>query len=322
LASNDELASGAIRMTAIKHDLLNSFSGFIKINQDEEIFVQWLAGAGKPIVFLSGLSESHEGWHETLSFFGNDRPKLLIDLPGQGETLRSQLEQNVTNFYYTVEKQSEVLEQVLSFLDIPEIDLVGFSYGGGVALNCAVESKINRVKINNLILLVPYVLRLDLAHPLTRAFKNTFNMYRSLSGPFKSYYNSAEKIYDNFMDHYMDYRFSHHQPDPVYRRAAIELSQGMMSFDGFKAVQNLETTKLHLLSVGRDTLVPPGLYSDFWKKIPLSVRSSWTIVSDGNHLLFKQAPLFCANYIENILLENRNDNSETPIRHVTTTSNI
>lgn len=48
-------------------------------------------GQGVPLVFLNGLSDAMETWADVVTLSKTTRPSLLIDLPGQGESLVREL---------------------------------------------------------------------------------------------------------------------------------------------------------------------------------------------------------------------------------------
>jgi pimeloyl-ACP methyl ester carboxylesterase len=84
------------------------------------------AGSGRPLVLLHGLSDTHRTWRKLLPFLVDHRRVLMPDLPGCGLSGRP-------NESYALDWQAKVLGQWLEVMKLEEVDLVGHSYGGGVA---------------------------------------------------------------------------------------------------------------------------------------------------------------------------------------------
>lgn len=84
------------------------------------------AGSGKPLVLLHGLSDTHRTWRKILPLLAKTRRVLMPDLPGCGLSGRP-------NVSYALDWQAKVLGQWLEVMKLDEVDLVGHSYGGGVA---------------------------------------------------------------------------------------------------------------------------------------------------------------------------------------------
>ena len=74
------------------------------------------------IIFLHGSGLSHIVWSLTEQFFSNKNFNVLsIDLPGHGQSDGPCLE--------SIEKISDWLEEVFSFLNLDDLILVGHSQG-------------------------------------------------------------------------------------------------------------------------------------------------------------------------------------------------
>lgn len=251
-------------------------------------------------VFLNGLSDSHRSWQKVVEIFQHDHSFLLIDLFGQGESLKSQIakEEN-PSFLFSVEDQCQALSAVLEHLGIQKkINLVGFSYGGGIALKWA---SLFSHRVQKLILLVPFIIRLDQAHPVARFWWQQFEKMQSLPGLPGRQLQMWNRVYDHFLHEYMHYRFHDRIPSKIEREAAIQLSEEIMKFNSFEVLHLLPKNSTFLLTVEKDTLVPRTLYHELWERIPDTVKKAWLIVPDGEHLLLEQAPHLVADWIEKII---------------------
>ena len=79
-----------------------------------------------PVVLLHGLNNSRVSWWRVAPFLAQDRRVLLLDLPGHGESDRPDAD-------YELEWYARTVAHWLKKLGIEEADIVGHSFGGGVA---------------------------------------------------------------------------------------------------------------------------------------------------------------------------------------------
>ena len=86
------------------------------------------AGAGRPLVLLHGLADSHRTWRTIMPELARTRRVLTPDLPGCGESGRPDAS-------YSLDWHARTITAWLDALGLDDIDLVGHSYGGGVALS-------------------------------------------------------------------------------------------------------------------------------------------------------------------------------------------
>ncbi len=99
-------------------------NAFIDVQGTEIFYAE--AGSGRPIVLLHGLSDTHRTWRKILPSLAKSRRVLMPDLPGCGLSGRP-------NVSYALDWQARVLGAWLETMGLEEVDLVGHSYGGGVA---------------------------------------------------------------------------------------------------------------------------------------------------------------------------------------------
>lgn len=264
---------------------------------DRDLVFSLREGAGVPLVFLNGLSDSMDSWSEVLDLSGITRPCLLVDLPGQGDSLlREQQSGKSFNYRLSIDDQVTALNELLGFLNIEKFGLVGFSYGGGVALSAA---SLFKDQVEELILMLPFILRLDLSFPLSRLWVAQFDLLKSLTPKnFRHPYHVMEKSYERFIEHYMNFRYLKRIPDEKNRQIAVDLSRGIMDFNSFEVLSLIPDKKLVLLTSGMDTLVPQSLYQEFWYRIPDHKKRAWVHAHDGEHLIMEQAPEFVAHFLK------------------------
>lgn len=251
------------------------------------------------LVFLNGLSDDTSSWKHVVDYFHHDHSYILVDLLGQGKTLLRQIEKDETSFRFSVETQCEALTALLQHLHLArKIQLIGFSYGGGIALKWASQ---HPQRIQKLILLLPFIIRLDQAYPINRFWWQQFNTVKSLPGIFGRQAQMWEKVYQNFLHEYMHHRYTERIPNKLEREAAIQLSEEIMNFNSFEILNLLPEHSTYLLTVDRDTLIPNSLYHELWDRLPTNIRQAWLKISGGHHLLLEEAPLLVAQWLEKII---------------------
>lgn len=107
-----------------------------------DVALHWTeAGRGRPLLFLHGLNDSHRTWRDLWRRFP-DRRVLMLDLPGHGDSGRPDAP-------YSLDWNATQVARFIEKLDLRDLDVVGHSYGGGVAqwllLKC--RDRIRRVAL-------------------------------------------------------------------------------------------------------------------------------------------------------------------------------
>jgi pimeloyl-ACP methyl ester carboxylesterase len=255
---------------------------------------------GIPVIFLNGLSDSYSEWKKVAGLTQLNRPFLFVDLIGQGRSLDKEFASGKKyNYRVSIEQQGKALLELCRHLKISEFSLAGFSYGGGLALWLAQNQP---ERVHNLILFLPFLLRLDLAFPLSRLFHFQYDLMKKMTPSFlQAPFHIVEKSYEHFVHDYMHFRFSKRIPHHMHREAAIQISEGIMNFNVFHILSDLPDGKLHLVSADLDTLIPKSLVREFWSRLPDSKKQSWTRLTDGEHLIFDQNPVVCASLLQSLL---------------------
>ena len=84
-------------------------------------------GAGSPLIVLHGLGDSQHTWDSVTSELASQYRVFSLDLPGCGLSGRPDAS-------YTLEWQAQVTASWLDRIGVGTFDVLGHSYGGGVAL--------------------------------------------------------------------------------------------------------------------------------------------------------------------------------------------
>src|SRR5689334_20193798 len=91
------------------------------------------ANGHAPVVLLHGLNDSHLTWKRVAAELASDRWVLMPDLPGHGRSERPDAS-------YELRWHSHVIAEWLESVGIEKADVVGHSFGGGVAQMQLLES--------------------------------------------------------------------------------------------------------------------------------------------------------------------------------------
>lgn len=100
-------------------------------------------GSGKPVVLLHGafmtITNNWTGWIGELS---KTRKVIAVEMQGHGRT--ADIERDISQ-----ENLADDVAALLDHLKIPKADLIGYSMGGGVAMECAIRQpdKVRKVVV-------------------------------------------------------------------------------------------------------------------------------------------------------------------------------
>ena len=90
-------------------------------------------GSGEPVVLLHGAFMAISGdWNTWINELAKTRKVIAVEMQGHGRTAD-------INRDITYENLSDDVAALLDYLKIPSADIVGYSLGGGVAMQCAIR---------------------------------------------------------------------------------------------------------------------------------------------------------------------------------------
>ncbi len=96
-------------------------------------------GTGPAIVLLHGICDSHRTWLKAAPLLARNHRVIMLDLAGHGLSDRP-------NASYALEWHARLVGTWLDALGLAEVDVVGHSYGGGVALWMALLNIKTRIR--------------------------------------------------------------------------------------------------------------------------------------------------------------------------------
>lgn len=111
-------AEGAQRSTSASSHRMNV--GGVELHWTEQ-------GTGRPLIILHGLADSHQSWRSVSAELGRRFRVCALDLPGCGLSGRPDAS-------YRLDYHARLTAAWLDQMDLCDVDVVGHSYGGGVAL--------------------------------------------------------------------------------------------------------------------------------------------------------------------------------------------
>jgi len=94
-----------------------------------------IRGQGEPVVLLHGAFmaiSNNFHWAEWIGELSKTRKVIAIEMQGHGRTAD-------TGRDFTYDNLADDVAALLDYLKIPNADILGYSLGGGVALNCAIR---------------------------------------------------------------------------------------------------------------------------------------------------------------------------------------
>ena len=96
----------------------------------EVSWAEW--GRGEPLVLVHGLGDDHRAWRRTLAWLALHRRVIAYDVRGHGET-------SIGDPDGTVGQLARDLVLLLDLLGLDRADLAGFSMGGTIVLEVAID---------------------------------------------------------------------------------------------------------------------------------------------------------------------------------------
>src|SRR5262245_33889871 len=171
-------------------------------------------GSGEPVVLLHGAFMSISGdWNDWINELSKTRKVIAVEMQGHGRTAD-------INRDLTYENLSDDVAGLLDYLKIPSADIVGYSLGGGVALQCAIRhpEKVRKV------VSISAVIRSDgwVKEGKDALAKLTAEVFRGT--PFEAEYKRLSPTPDKF-------------PDFVKHVVAIAMSSYDFGADNLKATK-------------------------------------------------------------------------------------
>lgn len=269
---------------------------FVKVAPDRELWVDYMpAKAGKPtVVLLNGLTYSTFQWGrfaETLNEKGYG--VVRYDMFGMGRTL---LKYAPILARIELKDQISDLRSLLNKLNISKANLVGLSYGGGIAVAFGAA---HPNMVNKLILMAPFTEPVE-AQDLW--IKDQIWATRKLQP-----WNMAtdDELYDFFLKQIVYSTYPAVEPiileNPFKLEAVFRLVQGVRKWNAFDEAKKLPAGSVHMMIAGEDQYIPSAILEKFWKVVPAASRASYFVIQDTEHKIPEDIPSYSARWVAEIV---------------------
>jgi pimeloyl-ACP methyl ester carboxylesterase len=235
-----------------------------------EIFYELDGDAQKPkLVILNGIMMSTKSWAPFINTFKENFQVLRMDFFDQGQSTKLPGES------YTHDIQIDALKDLLDYLHIDKINIVGISYGGnaGLAFACKYQERVERLMLfNSTAYTTDWLKDIGDGWNLAGRTRNP-ELYYKIAIPViysEKYY--AEKI------EWMRAREIQLKPvfsNPVFLDAMERLTISAESYDVRDKLEDLEIPVM-IISAEQDTLTPVQdqeyldklIKNSYWIKLP------------------------------------------------------
>lgn len=265
---------------------------WVEVSPSKSLYVEYHAAQqGMPtLVLLNGLTYSTAQWNKmTAALTKRGFGVVAYDMEGMGQTL---LKYAPIKNIIPISSQIRDLHTLLKKLKIKKpYNLVGLSYGGGVAFGFAIRYP---KEVQNLILMAPYI------KPLKKVddyLKSQVESAKKMN-PFIPY--SDEQLYEFFFRQFVYSVYPTQEPivlENAYKLEAVfRLSQGVGSFIPDDHVQDLKVSA-HMMIPTQDQYFPPSEYEAFWNRFPEKTKANLFYVQNSEHKIPEAQPEQAADYI-------------------------
>lgn len=276
------------------------YAGFVTIRGQREIYIQWAkAKAGQPtIILLNGLTYSTRQWEVFAEAVADQGFGVLrYDMQGMGETL---LKDAPVLRVISYKDQIKDLNALVKTLGITgKLNLVGLSYGGGIALAYGAAYP-NEVK--NIVVMAPFT------RPLAEQDEwiKSQIWYTRRVQPFNP--ASDDDLYDFYLRQVIYTTYPGVEPvlleNQFKLEAVFRLVQGIRKWTSDESVPLLPKASLHLMIAGNDQYIKRDVMESFWASVPQDRRASLIVVNNSDHKIPEAVPYFAARWVGEILRKN------------------
>ncbi|WP_407375048.1 alpha/beta fold hydrolase [Methanobrevibacter sp.] len=223
-----------------------------------------IEGNGEVIVFIHGLSDSMVYWEPLVQGFKNDYKVLRFDLRGHGQS-------ELGSDEISIDTYTDDLNGILDQLNIQKVNLVGFSLGGAVALNFAINYP---SKVSSIVLMSSFAKLSAHSENVLNQFLNTLNI------GFEEFYDyilplvlCPDVIEDNReeLDFLKNYSASIANVD-AFKKAVV----ASLNFDVWDKLENIDVPVLFLAGKYDEIFTP-----DEQKELNEKISNSRLVVLDN-----------------------------------------
>ena len=269
---------------------------WVSVAANKELYVEYYAPAkGQPtVVLIHGLTYTTRQWApfiKELRKYGYG--VVCYDMEGMGQTL---LRYAPVRAIIPITNQADDLVVLLEKLQISKpYNIIGLSYGGGVAFNFAVRFP---KKTGNLILMAPYTKPVE---KVDAYIKQQVAAAR-LANPFNP--ASDDDLYEFFFRQFVYATYPTQEPivleNPFKLEAVFRLSEGVGAFIPEHHTAQLRA-KSYLMIAENDQYFPAAEFEHFWSLFPKQAQGGLIYIKNSEHKIPEAQPAQAAARVHEIL---------------------
>lgn len=269
---------------------------WVPVSPTKELYVEYYAPQeGQPtVVLLHGLTYTTRQWDK----FVNELTKrgfgvVCYDMEGMGQTL---LKYAPIRSALPMTGQIDDLHVLLKKMKIQKpYNLLGLSYGGGVAFGYAVKHPKN---VGNLILMAPFMKPLKKVDDYIQAQVAATR----LMNPFNPY--TDKQVEEFYFRQFVYQTYPLQEPivleNPYKLEAVFRMSYGVTTFIPEDNTHKLKVPA-HLIVADKDQYFPLAEYEHFWSLFPEEAQANFIVIKNSEHKIPEAQPAQAAKVVQQIL---------------------
>lgn len=283
------ISSYITRDTKSIYELKPSIGSHININ-NVDVYYELTGEKNWPyVVLIHGFGGNTSSWRNNVSTFHSlGYQTLAIDLPPFGYSQKSR--------YYNInqDNQAELVNKLLTKLDISKASFVGHSYGGGVALYFAnkypdkvekiilVDSAINEKDKNRISFLTNFV-KLPLISDYAKAIITILVTPQRAESILKSTYYNPDKVSNEQINAYLAYARTNDWQEGYLAMLTTPYTSTDINYE---EINRTLGKMIYLIWGEKDTIVPLDKGQSLHTKLP---SSKLQIIKDTGHLPMEES---------------------------------
>ena len=234
-------------------------------NQNHYIYIE---KDTTPLIFIHGVGLDHQMWEGQISYF-NEYSTLAYDLLGHGKTPYIKDKLSLRDF-------SNQLLEILDYLEVEKINLIGFSLGSLIALDFSSHFQ---KKVEKLILIGTTYKRSDEERSLVLDRYNQAKLNKPISKQALKRWFSDKYLEDNPKTYDLFMKILNKEPkDHKNFLKAYELFAN--HYDDFEAIKKIDIKTL-VMTGSDDVGSTPAMSKELVKDL---VNSTYIEIKNGKHL--------------------------------------
>lgn len=277
----------------------NNFKGFVQVSKGHKFYVDWIKAKGSQptVILLNGLTYDTTDWDKFVTALAPYGLGIFrYDPKGMGKTLEAD---GAVTDVIRIEDQARDLNLLTQKVGLTgKLNLVGLSYGGGLAIAFA---KNYSSRINKAILISPYTGPIEKQEIYIQAQI----AWTRITFP----YNPAtdEELYAYFLRNIVYFVNPYSEPtmlrSPLKPEAVFQMTQGIRKYDVKSAAALFPKKSVHLVIAGSDQYIPRPMLENFWTSLCSDARASKMIIDYSEHKIPEAFPQFNAQWVNMIMQE-------------------